>query len=159
MNRFLKKEWEDTKIPERAYLQARNRAWTRLHEVARPRRRLIWAAAAATAMVVLGSLWFSGQENLRVSPNPPVLQSTRQEKGASGRDVPAIVSPGQDVRASVPRPKPGPKRSIGKSRKPTLQAPTSESPDRLVLNFVLPESGVRMIWILDKDFQLNGEIE
>src|SRR5881409_1361010 len=32
-------------------------------------------------------------------------------------------------------------------------------PDRVVLNFVLPETGVRMIWISDKNFRLDGANE
>lgn len=159
MNRFLKKEWEDSEIPERAYREARNRAWSRLHPAAKPARPgWMWATAAVALVAGLSLFLLSERENSGVAPKPDLVQ--RQEGAASpAMAVPAIVSHGQDVRATAPRPKPGPKRSIGKSLKPTLQAPPSEGPDRLVLNFVLPESGVRMIWILDKDFQLNGEIE
>ena len=160
MNRFLKKEWEDTEIPERAYLQARNRAWSRLHPVAKPAHpQWIWATAAGALVAGLALFWFSGRENSSLAPNPAQVEATQQESAAPTKAAPAIVADGRDVRATVLRQKSGPKRSIGKSRKPALQAVPAEDPDRLVLNFVLPESGVRMIWILDKDFQLNGEIE
>jgi hypothetical protein len=34
-----------------------------------------------------------------------------------------------------------------------------EEPERIVLNFRLPESGTRMIWIMDSSFNLNGGVE
>ena len=34
-----------------------------------------------------------------------------------------------------------------------------EEPERIVLNFRLPESGARMIWIMDSRFNFNGGVE
>jgi hypothetical protein len=46
-------------------------------------------------------------------------------------------------------------------RNPAAPQPTSKPPkkehERVVLNFRLPESGARMIWIMDSSFQFNGD--
>jgi hypothetical protein len=161
MNRFLKKEWEDTEIPERAYLQARNRAWSRLTTPAKPAYpSWIWATAAVAVVAGLALFRFSGRENYTGVAKPVFIQTTRQEGAVSSRKaIPAMGSHPRDTRAAVAlKPRAISKNTPAKSRRQPVDNHQAD-PDRLVLDFVLPESGVRMIWILDKDFQLNGEIE
>src|SRR2546428_7202032 len=58
MNRFLKKECQDTEIPEQIYRQARNRAWTAIQAEpgrlwVRHRVKIAYGLAAALALLLL----------------------------------------------------------------------------------------------------------
>ena len=60
MNRFLKKEWEDTEIPAEAYLRARNGAWRKVRsgDTRRPRTLIPITISAGAAILILLALAF-----------------------------------------------------------------------------------------------------
>ncbi len=145
MDEFLKKELEKIEIPQQVYLEARDQAWARLQEKSLPSRaKILWAAAAAAMVlaVLLGLL----------KHNPPKtegqVQSPLPTALPGAVDHPLEAKPAeiaQSPRAAVRR------------RQPPVAAPgRSDQPDRVVMNFVLPDSGVRMIWIMDKNFKIDG---
>jgi hypothetical protein len=149
MNR-LKREWKETQIPEEIKLRARNRAWAKIQHPACKRRTLEWTAAAAMLMVaaVLALIW-SGREarmNQVAALAPPNVFSP-------ARTTHQIAKPLVEM-TTAPTPKPA-KRSLVSVR----ARGSVEEPERIVLNFTLPESGARMIWIMDSRFHLDGGVE
>lgn len=160
MNRFLKNEWAKTEIPEEAYLQARNRAWARL-QTRRPavRPRVLWAAAVSL-LAVTAILLLRPPKPAQIEINARIRQP---EQPKAGSQVPAVTrnqfpsqQPAEDHhRITSPR---ASLRSQSSNRSAPKTA-VSGVPDRVVLNFVLPETGVQMIWISDKNFRLDGANE
>lgn len=153
MNRFLKKEWDDTEIAERTYLEARNRAWARLQKSRGPWAvvRGPWAAVAALLLVAVLVILaipkkeMSGVARQTITPIRSVATAEattdvlRKSARSKRKSAPRAPAGGQPVKAS--------------------KQPADETPERIVMNFQLPETGVRMIWILDKNFDLNGGTE
>ena len=162
MNRFLRNEWQQTEIPERAYLQARNRAWDRLRggtPAARP--ALMWAASIACAVIAV-TLFFWQREIPRIEPSrglphtedPKLVQALQSKPVREIKSRQNVSTPNGNLAANQsPR-----KRASGKSAGTAKRTQTG-APEHVVLNFVLPESGVRMIWISDKNFKLDGANE
>lgn len=157
MNRFLKKEWEDTEIPEEVYAGARRRAWEKLQQ-AEPQsawtRQGIVALAAIAAMALLGVglLWTPSAK----APAHTVVVAPR----ADVPHPPAIevkeVAPARPVRRAVAQA--SRRRPLGGSVAARRDAAT-KAPQRIAMTFVLPETGVRMIWIMDEGFRLKGGLE
>jgi len=145
MDEFLKRELEKIEIPEQVYLDARDRAWARSRKESRPSRaKILWAAAAAA--LVLALLLGLPKRNVpktddQVQSPPPISPPVAAERPHESKPA-AIAHSAQ---------KPARKR-----RAPVAAPGRSDQPDRLVLNFVLPDSGVRIIWIMDKNFKLDG---
>jgi hypothetical protein len=146
----LRREWKETKIPEEVRLRARNIAWAKIQRRGGGRRALGWAIAVSAAIAMAALIWIlSGREAhiKQVSAPPPqdvsrtVITANQTEKPFV--EAPEVLEPKQvnnhvdQIRASMP----------------------AEEPERVVLNFTLPESGARMIWIMDSRFNLNGGVE
>ena len=145
MDEFLKRDLEKIDIPEQVYLEARDRAWARLQEKSRPSRaKILWAAAAAALLLaVLPGLLTRNvpKTDDQVQSPPPISPPVAAERPLESKPA-AIAQSAQ---------KPARKRCA-----PVAARGPSGQPDRLVLNFTLPDSGVRMIWIMDKNFKLDG---
>ena len=166
MNEELKRDYQEARIPEEASRRARDRAWRRVSPPPRSGLRTKWAPIAAVALATLvmaAILWPLAVDWLTDSrpaplapPAPAVVRNpvpqapipTRAE--AELRTVPPAAAhagagrmAGQHNRAAkgAPAPPGSEARGAGQPRR-----------DRLVINLTLPETGVRMIWILDEDF-------
>jgi hypothetical protein len=143
----LKREWKETIIPEEVRLRARNLAWVMIQRRRRGRKTLGWVAAALTAVVMVALVWiWSGRDGhiAQISaPAPPKI--SHPAITVAEIDEPPVETP------HVLNPKPVNKHV---AQIPVI-APVEE-PERIVLNFRLPESGARMIWIMDSRFHLNG---
>jgi hypothetical protein len=146
----LKREWKETRIPEEIKLRARNLAWAKMNRPAGGRRALGWAAAATTvvAMAVLVWIW-SGRETRDEQVAAPAPQNvSRPAVGANQTIKPLIETP--------PTSKP---RLFKRHFAPKRASAPADEPERIVLNFKLPESGARMIWIMDSRFHLEGDTQ
>jgi len=160
MDREVKRLCESLEVPDAVYRDLRHRAWTRLQKARRPRgRKLVWAGALAALAsgVLLARLAVKQPDMAAPQPMPQLRPDLAQ--GPAG---PAPAGPGARVEASS---------GGARGAVPARAAPVStrqrakgaraveRGPDRLVLNFVLPETGVRLIWIADRKFDIDGGIE
>ncbi len=174
MKRFLKKEWENTEIAPQVLWQTRNLAWQRLQ---RRRRYRFWPVAAAVASLsALLLVWLS----LPPSPVAPFNQSAAVTgRPVQSDDPPAATQAGdplvspvplpqgrqpQPVRTTIEEPAANSAESISQAASNAAVAQLNEAiagnpaalnsrpvgQDRIVMNFRLPRSGVRMIWISQK---------
>ncbi|HSR50775.1 MAG TPA: hypothetical protein VLV83_08090 [Acidobacteriota bacterium] len=158
--RFLKKEWDDTEIPQESLLRARNRAWRRIQEGdEKPRRRILawpWllpAGAATAALLAILLFWpWASQPQLQPLPLPQPPATLVAEKGplasspvvkeaaADPAWVEAITAPPNSARYASDSPQP-----------PAQLAQDAQGQDNLKTKtkiiFRLPRSGVRMIWM------------
>jgi hypothetical protein len=140
MDRFVNHLRDVPAIPEEVYVRARWRAWARLQAgaaVVPPPRRLPWVLAALVPAAALAA-WLSLPRIAEVPAPPPPVAFVPAA-------VPRVQAPPSAARAAV--------------RKPVRTSRTAPRHERLVLNFVLPDSGVRMIWIMDSKFKLDGGTE
>jgi hypothetical protein len=146
----LKREWEETQVTEEIKLRARNLAWAKIQRPAGKRRALGWAAATTMLVVavVLALIWSRREARMEqaaelVPPNVshPALATNQ------------IVNPLFETTTS-PTPKPVKRRPV-----PARARGSVEEPERIILDFPLPESGARMIWIMDSRFHLDGGVE
>jgi hypothetical protein len=146
----LKREWRETQIPAEIKLQARNLAWAKMQRPAGRKRALGWAAAASTvvAIAALILIW-SGRDPRIDQVVAPAPQHVSPPAAAANQTTNPHV-------ATQPALNPKPFREHIVSKRERAQA---EEPERIVLNFTLPESGARMIWIIDSNFRLNGGVE
>jgi hypothetical protein len=147
----LKQEWKEIRISEELRLRARNMAWESIRRPVRMRRALRWAAAASTiaAMVVLAWIWNIHSQGNRIARVPAVVpQQVSVRPKTSPMPEPVVEA--------APVLKAGPVKKIAAPRRASAPAKDYE---RVVLNFRLPESGARMIWIMDSRFNLNGGVQ
>jgi hypothetical protein len=140
----LKREWEQTEIPEEIKLQARNRAWDKLQRPVQWRLKPVWIAAASTIAAVVVLIWLWSDRDLPSQTANPI----RPEAA-----IPVVAEP-----KTAPPQKVMP-AAAGHSHMKKRVAPLAKEPERIVLNFVLPESGARMIWIIDSQFDLDGGVQ
>lgn len=156
----LKQEWKETRIPEEVCLRARNLAWAKINDSSAVRRRLAWAAATSAFVVLTVIVWIwcsrgtpIGQT--RVPSRPQILipagtkaqdAGLQKEKSAELRTTPHTR---QITQWAMERP-------IRRAKVPVAHA---EEPERVVLNFILPKTGARMIWIMDSSFQFDGGVK
>ncbi|HEV8131850.1 MAG TPA: hypothetical protein VGQ81_11410 [Acidobacteriota bacterium] len=179
MNRFLKKEWHDAEIPEQVYVQARNRAWAEIQAGPSQRRvKIAYALAAGAALLLLVCVSVSrrdiqdrdqqGARTAAVRPQPTsdALRAGVDVPGGAvaGRTKPAAKAmPLAKIYSRDTRRVRTIHASLRQKRHDVVAARDTsgktESPERIVLNFQLPTSGVRMIWILDRTFHLDGGTE
>ena len=147
MNR-LKREWEETQIPEEVQLRTRNLAWAKIQRRTRGRRLSGWAAAASTAlaMVALVWIWRGGETRVeKVSVLPP-------------QDIArTIITTKQTGKPLVETPQVLENKPVNKNVTLKQANALAKQPVRIVLNFKLPDSGARMIWTMDSSFQLGGD--
>ena len=146
----LKQEWEETRIPEEVRLRARNLAWAKLQRKGGAERALGWAAAASTIVVIAALVWiWSGRKTQMEQVSTPAPQKISS---------PAIAEK-QPVKPHVETPQVSEPKPVNKHIAQIQASAPMEEPERIVLNFRLPESGARMIWIMDSRFNLNGGVE
>jgi hypothetical protein len=145
----LKREWKETKIPDELRLRTRNLAWVKIQLPAVDRSGLRWVTATSIIMALVGLLWIWGGREKSIEQ-----VSTSIPKNISRPAIAAI----QTIKPLVETP-PIPMAKHAKKHVAPLRAikPTEEKHERVVLNFRLPESGARMIWIMDSSFQFNGD--
>ncbi|HEY2933771.1 MAG TPA: hypothetical protein VGK99_18700 [Acidobacteriota bacterium] len=176
MNRFLKKEWDDAEIPASAYMRARNNAWSAI-QGNRPRRRnaLVPAAILAGGILTLVFLVVQLDNAGRHANGTAARKEGTRKPVASTSTVTAVAAVPSSAPANRKEPiapaaavlagrrrdrldretKPG----LNRANFPAQPAqPANAAPERLVMNFTLPESGVRVIWTLEKDFRIDGEM-
>lgn len=157
MNRFLKKEWEDTEIPEEVYAGVRRRAWERLRQ-RQPQRTwtrpgiVALAAIAAMALLGVGLLWTPSTQ----APAHTVVVAPPEVVPRPPANEVKEVAPARPVHRAVAQA--SSRRPLGGSVAARRDAAT-KAPERIAMNFVLPETGVRMIWIMDEGFRLKGGLE
>ncbi len=181
MNRFLKKEWEDTEVPERVRLRARNRAWTALQHSTR--RAIPWGRLSAVAsMVVLVVVVVFRTFGPGAAPETAELLKGSAEakspfeaptapkgiEGDSSEDVAGGGSEQIELGSGSPPGGPG----VGTPRPIVVEDPIPQPDEetmgvaraqpvesvsgpvkrqRFVMNLRLPRSGVRMIWINENE--------
>ncbi len=152
MNRFIKKQWDDTDLPNDVRLRAREKAWDRLQ----PRRRF-WApalagAAALAAIVAVFLLRTAAPPEVGENAPEPLPLAERVPPEVSTLPPAGLAETRSELpraaSATVARHRPAP--AVG--HPPADSDAPGEQPRRLVLNFRLPESGVRMIWVQDSNF-------
>ena len=146
----LKREWKKTEIPEEVRLRARNLAWAKMQSKGGTGRALGRLAAASTIVVIAALVWiWSGREpQTEQVSGPPPQEISRPDIAAKQTAEPFVETP------QVPEPGP-----VNKHIAQIQSSAPAEEPERIVLNFRLPESGARMIWIMDSRFNFNGGVE
>jgi len=150
MKEFLRREWMDQEIRSELYSRARERARKRLSSSTRPALGWLMVPAAVGLLAVIW-LAFPGRtpgrsELARLALTELPLDSSRPRMTDPLPAVDLRQAPIQEILA--PRVEPTTAR-IDPVTKPNLE--------RLVMNFVLPRSGVRMIWIKQKFDPVGGE--
>ena len=142
MDRLVKGAWDEPEIPDALYLRARRRAWDRIQTPGRPAgpRRLLWAATALVPAAALMA-WLALRGRVAEVPPPPSVAFAPEVR------VPPTLGPARH-KGLLP--------AGTTARRSASATPRRPGHDRLVVNLVLPESGVRMIWVLDSDFRLDG---
>ena len=160
MNRFLKKAWEATEIPQESYLRARNRAWMELQDGARRRTSSLWYVTGTATVVLLVIVTWSVLETQQVERGIAPL-ATKQPLATVAPEPASLSDHPSPVKAEA-EPKPIARKIPLTSRMPKQDKalkPHSdqfESSTQLVLNFRLPTTGVRMIWIMEKKTSMPG---
>jgi hypothetical protein len=154
--RRLRESLEGSEPARRA---ARDGAWRRLQHAGPTRarhRRFVWAGALAAVLfgLVLGRLAARRPETpARLQPRPDLAHGSAPTAPRPA-PLPARLEAAREVREGTPaRAASRPTRRRGTAGPETIRGP---APDHLVLNFVLPETGVRLIWIMDRKFDLEG---
>ena len=148
----LKKEWRETQIPEQIRLRAKNRAWEKLNRPVFRKRTGTLAFAVCVITLVMVLVRFSSvpeeQEQLRITDYElrddvprPMAQTAPEIADARNNNEEVTVSP---TRKTVPD-KTVP---IEIASNETVSREADHEPQRVVLNFMLPESGARLIWIM-----------
>jgi hypothetical protein len=146
----LKREWKRTQIPEEVRLRARNMAWTKLQQPKSGRQTWQWAAAATAVVTMLVLVWsWRGQEARIEQVSAPVKSEVSSRTVAVNQTTSPIVETKPALES----------KSVKKRIRPLRAGAPAEEQERVVLNFTLPESGARMIWIIDSRFNLNGGIQ
>jgi hypothetical protein len=145
----LRREWKETQIPDEVRLRARNLAWARIRLSAVDRNGLRWVAATSIIVALVGLLWIWGGRQTSIEQvSTPIPKNISLPAIAAIQIIkPLIDMPPVPLAKPVRRPA-APKRTI---------KPPEKEHERVVLNFKLPESGARMIWVMDSSFQFNGD--
>ena len=158
----LKREWKETEIPEEMRLQARNLAWAKIKRPVKGSHVLRWSIAATATVVVIVALWTGFRNQPRIEHIEHIehvehIAPTQVEQAAlpAPESVPELMP--EPSHENIPLPSVGLVKTqqsdvINKPVAPLVQAsaPTRKKErERVVLNFNLPESGARLIWIID----------
>ena len=177
----LKKEWRETQIPQEIRLRARNRAWDKIHRpVFRRRNGVLAFVTCAIALVALLVIFRGGtneQNMLEEQIMSVSSHAVRQTDSpfdpfvaniASTADVAdtADVRNVQDIPVNIQLPKPAVPEIVAARHEEetnfpeiietasaeTVSQEANNVQDRIVLNFILPKSGARLIWIASSNF-------
>ena len=150
----LKREWKETEIPEEMRLQARNLAWAKIKRPVKGSHVLRWSIAATVVVIV--ALWIGFQSQSRIEHVEHIAPiQVEQAAWPAPESVPELMPEPYPENVSQPPVDPiKPQQSdvVNKPVAPLVQAsaPTrGKERERIVLNFNLPESGARLIWIID----------
>ena len=152
----LKREWQETRIPEEMRLQARNLAWEKINRQKTGGYPVLRWSIAATVIVIV-ALWmgFMNQPGIKRMERVENMDRVEQAALPAPEPIPELIqepSPENIPLSSVGPVKPTQSDVINKPVAPLVQAsaPTRKKErERIVLNFNLPESGARLIWIID----------
>lgn len=181
MNRFIKKEWEDTEIPDAVLKQARDRAWSRLNgSPARARPWLRWEIAAVVAgLALLSAYWIYAPSGIQPVESRPLV-AERDDSGSSAEtpltNQDSQAPPAEQAHAVPPEIVSEPRvidhngpREVELRAEATTDETGTEAMDRpaalktkprksrVVVSFQLPRSGARLIWI--NDSEVSGGVE
>ncbi len=149
MKKFLRREWLNQEIPRQVYDRARERARKRLSSPVQP--ALGWVLAPA-AVTLLALIWFVFPDQ-GVRPTEPDVPPLAQLPLDSSRPLIADPLPTVALLEAFQEVISAPDEAIV----PQTNLETKPNFDRLVMNFVLPRSGVRMIWIKQSFDSVGGE--
>ena len=148
----LKKEWRETQIPEQIRLRAKNRAWEKLNRPVFRKRTGTLAFAACVIALVMVLVRFSSvseeHEQLRIT-DYELSKDVPRPMAQTAPEIADARNNNEEVTVSPPR-KTVPDKTVPieiASNETVLQEADHE-PQRVVLNFMLPESGARLIWIM-----------
>jgi hypothetical protein len=145
----LRREWKESQIPDEVRLRARKLAWAKMQLSAGDRSGLRWVVAASTIVALVGLIWIWGGRETSIEQ-----VSTSIPKNVSRPAIAAI----QIIKPLVDTPPVAMAKPVRRLAAPKRTSkPPEEEHERVVLNFKLPESGARMIWIMDSSFQFNGD--
>lgn len=108
-------------------------------------------AAIVTTAVVIVIL-----ASIRNGRETQTGQFTRSAEEVASHSTDSAVSPKTQHAELTPLPKAVP---VSPSARQKIKNTTADQHERVVLNIRLPESGTRMIWILDSSFQLDGGVQ
>ena len=177
----LKKEWRETQIPPEVRLRAKNRAWEIIQRPVFRMRTVAQAfAVCAVALAAFFVVFHSGQSGLeeQISPvQPPVTQNLSVggfadvavvgDNGDIGdignnadnvnNDDHIVMSVADVDRVAIVPIVPG-TDNIGKAAgiepvsNETVSREANDEAERIVFNFILPESGARLIWIVSSNY-------
>ena len=161
----LKKEWREAEIPEEMRLQARNLAWAKIKRPVKGSHVLRWSIAATTTIVVIVALWIG----FRSQPRIENIESVEHMEPIQAEQIVSSVSESTlepvTENVSLPPVDPVNPQQSDVVNKPVVlpiqvSAPTQEKErERIVLNFDLPESGARLIWIIDSPSNMDGDMQ
>ena len=147
----LRREWRETIIPEEVRLRARSLAWAKIQHRDRGGKRLLWAAAISATVALAALVWMWSGIETRIAQVPAVTPSKISR--------PATVTV-EAVKPHVETPKAiAPKPVDKQAAKIQAEEVLDIEPERIVLNFILPDSGARMIWIMDSRYNFDGGVE
>ena len=171
----LKKERRETQIPPEVRLRAKNRAWDKIQRPVFRGKTGAWALAACTAALAALFVIFLGGPEERIAPADAIgfadvvsggdngdIGDIGDHGDGSGANTAAVIVPSVPI---VPN-----TDNIGKADGATAgvivpivpivpstnnigkaDGATVDEPERIVLNFILPESGARLIWIVSSN--------
>ena len=149
----LKKEWRETQIPDQIRLRAKNRAWEKLNRPVFCKRTGGLAFAACAIALAIVFVRFSGvpeghdqQDQLRITD----YESRNDNPGIMEQAAPEIVAVSNEEVAVPPPRETVPDKTVSTeiASNETVSREANDEPTRVVLNFILPESGARLIWIM-----------
>lgn len=167
VRRAARRQWGEIEIPEAAYLQVRNGTWNCLSSPEAPRDFRLVYALCALVLVLTVVFVFQLSEPAALPPSAVVSLPTSLDRNL-GRQAPMVEPETDAVRSSEASlssqlrvEKVDSSVEMADARK-VISIPADEEirHKRVVMNFRLPESGVRMIWIQDSQFGLaEGETD
>ncbi len=147
----LQEQWQQLAAPTALLEEARNSTWRRLHG------SRAWKSAwlAAAAAILIGTALFI----FRPQPTPLKEDAALTRLPLISRDQPAANWAGEPAvlpSRGVDQPHRPAKQPIAPKPDPVTAPPHRSAGHQLVLNFDLPESGVRVVWIKTDDFDLKA---
>jgi hypothetical protein len=156
----LKQEWKETRIPDEVCLRARNAAWAKIQHPVPFRPKLVWATTGSVFIVAIAFVWIWSMRETRIDrvaiAHQPGISTPKESSAQTAvlqAETPAklqtdpVRKPAVQMRASRP------------SRRVKTQIAQVREPERVILNFTLPETGASMIWIMDSSFHFDGGVE
>ena len=171
----LKKEWRETQIPQEVSLRARNRAWDKIHRpVFRRRNGVLAFVTCAIALVALLVIFRGGtneQNMLEEQIMSVSSHAVRQTDSPFDPFVANIASTAdvrnvQDIQVNIQPPESAASEIVAAHHEEATDLPeiietasaetvlqeANNVQDSIVLNFILPKSGARLIWIASSNF-------